>query len=97
MAHCVSVDGCPGTAARAGANIRVGGNRLSPPYTPILARAPDQFAHQLHGRLIPSHGATIARLLEDLEPSPGAGRRRRGLPLTIRASSNQSPDREPDR
>ena len=33
MAHCVPVDGCPGTAARAGANIRIGGNRLSPSYT----------------------------------------------------------------
>ena len=32
-ARCVPVDGCPGTAARAGANIRVGGNRLSPSYT----------------------------------------------------------------
>lgn len=30
MAHCVPVDGCPGTAARAEADIRVGGNRLSP-------------------------------------------------------------------
>jgi hypothetical protein len=30
MAHCVPVDRCPGTAARAEADIRVGGNRLSP-------------------------------------------------------------------
>jgi hypothetical protein len=37
----------------------------------MLARAPDQLAHRLHGRLIPSHGATIARLLEELEPSLG--------------------------
>jgi len=37
----------------------------------ILARAPDQLAHQLHGRLIPSHGATTARLLEEIERSLG--------------------------
>jgi hypothetical protein len=32
-ARCVPVDGCPGTTVRAVANIRVGGNRLSPSYT----------------------------------------------------------------
>ena len=32
-ARCVPFEGCPGTAAGAGANIRVGANRLSPSYT----------------------------------------------------------------
>ncbi len=37
----------------------------------LLARQPDQLAHQLHGRLVPAHGRTIKRLLGELGASCG--------------------------